>query len=393
MNLSYSFRPTLLAAAASLLAACGGSETQGPTGQQFVAQTAPGAPSSDRLRALGAGAGSTEAAAVAITNSQLFQWAQLQYPELFGTAAPLVIANLPYDGKVFDVRDFGNGAYLGIADGIAYGLGPFTNGALVSFGPIQNYADMVCSLVQCDGAGGGGSGGALNDCAGPALDTLAIGFKTRSVFVYSGSLTGEQTVETEKKGTTTFEGQTVTESLAKSVGSNTVEGFTVPVTTTSKIYSQSGTNGLTKTIGSLVDAVTGGLTIGGFTLPDTTMSYKVVSNPPVENAEFTLSEGQSLTKTQTTRTTVISSSTGVPAPGTVTDATETTTWTFVRRESVSVPAGTFNACRYSTSTEGKTTTSWFIIGKGLLAMSEAVVPGQGTQIIELKSGTFGGSPL
>lgn len=403
MSTLHTSRTTLAIAALAVLAACGGSEAPPSPTQAFADALAstPTPARSDRLRALaaGVGGGATSAAAGPITNDQLFLGAQAIFPELFpATPAPSTINNLAFQGKVFTVKAYANGNFLAISnDGMVWGLGPYTGGAPVQFGAVQSYADLVCSRISCGSTGGGtGGGGTLNECAGPDPSTLASGFKTRSVFIYTGPISGEQTVETEKKGTTTFEGQSVTETLATTKGSNSVEGLpgvSLATTTTSKVYTQTGSNGLTKSIGALIDVVTAGLSFGGVTLPDTTVSSKVVYNPAVENTEFTLAVGQSLTKTSNTRTTILSSSAGIPAPGTVTDLTDTTTWTFEAKESISVPAGTFNTCRYSTTSSGSTGKSWLIIGKGMLAKSEATISGSGTQKVELKSGTYGGAPL
>ncbi len=390
-------RHALSLAVVALVAACGGDESPRSAGQAFADALSPNIASSDRLRALAAGTGggtTAGAASVAITDAQLFQGAEALFPDLFPSPQTAEsITNLAYDNKIFQVKLYRSGNYLGVGnDGNVYGLGPYTNGVLVKFDAKQAYADLVCSKINC-GTSTGGGGGSLNECAGPSLSTLATGFKTRSVFLYSGLISGEQTVETELKGSTTFEGQTATETLATTKGSNTIQGFTVPITTTSKVYTQAGSNGLTKTIGALVDAVTGGFNVGGFTTPDTTISSKVVYNPPIENTEFTLQLGQSLTKTEATSTTIVSSSLGVPAPGTVTTGTDTTTWTFEAKESITVPAGTYSTCRYSATSAGNTLgKTWFIVGKGMLAKSETVTT-EGTQKIELKSGTFGGAPL
>lgn len=57
---------------------------------------------------------------------------------------------LPYAGLLFEVRGFANGNHLGVAsDGHVYGLGPYTNGALVDFGDLQGFAPVVCSVSAC----------------------------------------------------------------------------------------------------------------------------------------------------------------------------------------------------------------------------------------------------
>jgi len=139
-----------VAFAAAVLSACGGGDSSLTPSESFVERIVTEAPVAGRLSATTAVA-KQASATVAITNNQLFQWAQLQYPELFGSAAPNVIGNLLYAGRFFDVREFQGGAYLGISEGRVFGLGPFTNGQLVDFGNVQSYSKQVCSRIGCSG--------------------------------------------------------------------------------------------------------------------------------------------------------------------------------------------------------------------------------------------------
>ena len=385
-------RPVAAALALStLLVACGG-QSETPTSEALAPVAAP---LSLQMHALAAGR--PRALAVAITNEQLFAWAQRTYPALFGTAAPQTLT-IEHAGKTFDVRFFAaTGNYLGVANGEAFGLGPFTGNALQSFGAMQQYAELVCANGACGegpgGGGTGGTGGSLNDCAGPAWASLPTGYRTRVIYAYRGIITGDQTIEAVIDGNATFEGQTARQITAKTNGSNTAQGITVPITTVLKSYQVAAANGLVDTLGSLIDSTTGGITIGGFTTPDTTLSTKVVFDPPEPNSEFTLALGGSLTKTTTSRSTTLASSIGVPAVGTTITSTGSVTHTYEARESVTVPAGTYSTCRYRASrSNGDATVNWFIVGKGLMVKSE-VRTSAGTQVIELKSGTLNGAPI
>lgn len=394
------------AAVLALLAACGGGGGADPSAalaEQTAASAFAAAPRAERVRLLATTTPATTPAAndsrrqalatPSISNEQLFTWAQQTYPALFGTAAPQTLA-ITYQGKAFDVRFYAaTGAYLGVTNGEVFGLGAFTGGALQSFGAVAGYGDLVCAKLACGSTGGGtpGGSGALNDCTDP--NGLAAGNRVNVVYTYSGIITGEQTVETVVNGSASFEGQSATQTTSTTRGSNTVQGFTVPLTTVVKAYLQPADNGLTRTLGSVVDATTGGISIGGFTSPDTTISTKAVFEPAELNSEFTLAVGQSVTKTTTVRSTVLSSSMGVPAPGTVTTAGGSTTHTFEARESITVPAGTYSTCRYRVAgSTGDVTTSWFIVGRGIMAKSEARTSA-GTQTIQLKSGTLNGARL
>lgn len=128
-------------AIATLVSACGGSEGTSADARekQLIAGSATGSVSASRSRALAV----QPAAAATITNDQLFSWAQRTYPQLFGSAAPAVIPALVYQGRVFDVRFYSTGNYLGVSDDVAYGYGPFVNNLLTSFGQVSNYACQV----------------------------------------------------------------------------------------------------------------------------------------------------------------------------------------------------------------------------------------------------------
>lgn len=134
------------------LAACGGGHADDapPTAspeQAFAARAATSSTPSDRLRALSATA-PRAATAAPITAVQLFLWAQATYPELFPDSPPLSTVN--HMGRSYTVRAYVNGNYLGVSEGQVYGLGPFTNGALESFGPLASFSTLVCGRLNCD---------------------------------------------------------------------------------------------------------------------------------------------------------------------------------------------------------------------------------------------------
>lgn len=76
--------------------------------------------------------------------------------------------------------------------------------------------------------------------------------------------------------------------------------------------------------------------------------------------------------------------------------TTTTTYTYERNETVTVPAGSFNTCRYKMVTEGSAgyTTMWVINGRGVSAKMENV---NGAGVVEyraeLKSASINGGAL
>lgn len=396
MNPLFLNRTIVVLAVAALVSACGGGSGGTTVAESFASQLTPEAQRSDRLRAASTGRVSI-LAATAISNDQLFQWAQLTYPDLFpGTPTPF--ANVVYEGKVFSGRAYANGNYLAVANGEAFGLGPFTANALVNFGAVQSYVDMVCAKVNCGSSGGGGTG-SLNECIDPAMSSLPTGARTRAIYVYDGLITGEQTVDSVITGPASFKGQNavLVTSTTKGTNTTTVGGFTSTTTSTTVVrsFEQPSTNGLVKTLGAVTEVTTAVSlpSIPGLPpLPGTesVTSTETVYNPPIENIEFTLALGGSLTKTATSTTTTLSGS-FIPPPTTV---TTNQTYLFEAKETVSVPAGTYSTCRYRVGTAGAndTGTLWLIVGKGIMAKSEAITP-QGVQTIRLKSGTYNGAPL
>jgi hypothetical protein len=124
----------------------------------------------------------------------------------------------------------------------------------------------------------------------------------------------------------------------------------------------------------------------GIPLPGTTSETKTVNSPGVDNREFTLALGQSVTQTTSTTSTILAGA----GQGTVTTAQVSTTHTFEARETIMVLNRSFETCRYRVTSADSpgATTIWFIVGKGIPARS--VTDGQ---TLSLKSGTYNGVPL
>lgn len=389
----------LLSLSSLFLAACGGGHDYDAGINQFEAKAASGAVSAGRYHALavaGLGSGSGGGAAVTITDELFFQWAQRALPTIF--AGTPTSATLNVGGLNFNIRAYSNGNYLAVAGGRGYVLGPVTGNQLLDVGPIQAFETAVCSLVNCGGTTNPppGGTGSLNECVEPASIALATGSRASLVYTYSGLIGGDQTVESVVDGASTFKGQSAVQVTTTTTGSNSFQGITTTTTTRSRSYAQAANNGLTRTLGAIIEATvsTALPSIPGLPpLPgtNTTTTSETVYNPPSENIEYTIAVGQSINKTESSTTTVTSGPGAGTAPITVSG---TTTYTFEAKETITVPAGTFSTCRYRFSTPGDSTTSqsWLIVGKGIMAKSETRTS-QGTQSIVLKSGTYNGSRL
>ena len=385
MNISKVSLAGLMLAAVAALSACGGGESVPAQVQSFVSRIDAGAPSSSRLHALAAsGGGSSSLAAGQITNAQLFAWAQGRYPEYFGTTPPQQFT-IPYQGKVFDVRAYATGNYLGVADGVAYGLGPFTGEVLVSFG---NVADFTCTVDPsiCNPPPPAGS---LNECVDPAWASLPAGFRISLVYALSGGTGGQMSEDTVVDGLGfAFEGKTATQVTTTSHTSFSVLGTTFQSDAVTKTYHQIGSNGLLLELGELVDTRSDPIVINGVEVrPGSASTTKTVYDPPDPFTEFTLAIGQSVTKNAPYTTTPINPA-GPPSTG-----VNRETYTYEARESVTLQNGkSYDTCRYKTNDAGDESKMWLLVGKGVMVKSEAMQDGQPV-VLELTSGAYGGQGL
>lgn len=162
---------------------------------------------------------------------------------------------------------------------------------------------------------------------------------------------------------TTFEGASAREVTAVTTGTNTVAGMSVAVDTQTKAYQTAVSSGEVTQYGAVVRATT---PVAGFNL---TTDSRTVYSPPWVDRRFTLNQGQTLTQTYTGTTTVTSASPfpGVPGTSTTTTTTITQHIRFVGIESVTVPAGTFSACKFEDTDPAaptSLTTTWLAVGHG-----------------------------
>lgn len=356
------------------LVACGGGDDPGAMAQHAA-----------RRQAL---AGTSDVPAATITPDQLFAWAQIQYPELFGDRPPVVISNLSYQGKVFDVRAYATGNYLGESGGEAFGYGPFTDYQLVSFGPVAQFREQVCTKLSCVLPSGEAP---PNDCTLRASLALAPGHQYQLVYGATGvAPPGDKRVEARvDEGTYDFAGQSAVRTLVDTTATSqvTLNGTLRSVTTTTQasVYAQPTASGLVRLIGTETEATTSPLKPG---LPGLTTRTTLVYDPADIDIEMALPLGLSLDKTVSSTTTVT-----FPPPTSVDAKTVTSTHTFEGRETITVPAGTFATCRYArTEADGTVSRQWLLIGKGVV-VREQTGAGAALQGFELSSGSFDGAPL
>ncbi|MBC7942542.1 MAG: hypothetical protein H7Z19_22790 [Chitinophagaceae bacterium] len=374
---------TTTLAVLALLSACGGG-ADSDSGQAvgFVAEIKK------------AQAASPSAAAVAGTGTRvdaktLFDWAETIYPALFPKGPQNY--SLSYQGVEYTVRSYANGNNLGLTPtGEIYGLGPFTNNVLTAFGHDADYAGQVQAAACQTYPGSCTANVPLNDCADPAALSLPTGFSSRLVYEFSGTVTGEQTIESVVNGPATFEGQNAIKITANTSGSTTVEGVSVSTALKIESFEQVGANSVNRALGSLIETTSGGFVIGGVTIPGSVSKSKVVYTPAFNMLDFHLQVGQSRTTVSTSTTTVTE-----PAGTPVSSSTSGETVTFEARESINVLGRNYNTCRYRIAGENANSysTTWFLVGKGVPVRTVGVADGTVDLTQQLKSGTYNGSPL
>lgn len=232
------------------------------------------------------------------------------------------------------------------------------------------------SLPPKKAAGNGSGTGNASSCFNPNVvaqgTKILLNYKTTDA--ETSSVTNIAT-SIEVKGTTTFNGKSATESVSQTQ-------TTGPAASTSTTKSYFTANNSAKSItyhGSIVDV----------SAPVSASSTLTIN--PGMTEQFNLSAGESYTQTYaiTTATQVM----GFPV-STVTDFVNKLTFKGV--ETITVPAGTFKACRIET--DSKTTvlgnsvstisTSWISVDSGISVRTEA-----SGDVSELVSGSINGTAI
>lgn len=377
------------AAALTLLAAlpgCGGSEGPDPR------QSATAADARERVAA-------SALPPPVVTVKDLFDWAEYKFPDLFPKPAALPDTPFAYEGVQYTVRGFANGNFLGLtSDGQIFGLGPFTGSQLTRFGTAADYAAQVqtdrCGVDPARCLTDESPVGPLNGCVAPAATALATGNRLRLQYAYTGtsaqgSGSGESIVESVVDGPATFEGQAVVRTSSKTTNSLDIGGFLVNSSSDGKEYLQATADGLTRFVGSETESSSAAA--GGFLT-----RVKVVGNPPRTNREYTLAPGQSITLTETSNVTTTQLIGQTALPPTTTAVSGRRTHVYEARESLVVLGRTYDTCRYRSfdpATPADVTVQWLVRGIGVPARSVQVQAAGGSTTLELRSGTFNGSPI
>lgn len=386
----------LTAAVLALLSACGGADgpATGPSAtQKLDAQTANflgqiAKADADRpVRAL--------ATAQDVNAKAVIDWAEYKFPDLFKGAITSLDA-VEFDGKIFYARIYNGPAglrYLGVTtDGRIFGLGDFTNNQLQQFDTVAFWTPQILadwSKFQPGGDGNNTPPGALNGCSITGAEYLQTGKRYRANYIDTINTVqvGQYAIEQVVDGASTFEGQSVVKTTTKitgtyaDLGPNTLDSTTI-------LYERSRADGFHETLGGETTQ-----SISGFTT-----TVKVKYAPPDINSEFGLSQGQSFVKA----TTSIVTTNGLPGlPTSTITSTDSTTWTYEGRETITVRGKTYSTCRYRSVVAGSeslpVSKHWFIVNRGIPAREEtsqaSATGGVTTTVSELESATINGAPI
>lgn len=225
------------------------------------------------------------------------------------------------------------------------------------------------------------SAGSAGDCFNLVYATEGTTWKLD--YQISGAATGSSSSESVVKPRTSFAGTNnlieIAQTITTSYSAPPTLAAAGTVTATNSIFEDvDGTDFIF--YGSRQTATAAGATI-------TTTN---VISPPVRDRQYSLGLNESFTVTQNTTTSI--SGLGVPVPDQNTAITYTITYR--GQESITVPAGTFNTCKFERSDANGTSTNWIAKTSGTPVRSLSA-DGNGVQtVLELlASSRVNGAPV
>jgi len=336
----------------ALLAGCGGADTQALTAakpQQATAVTP----------ALGA--------------DDLMGVAEVRYYQYFPGPA------LTQHSGPFAYRYYAStGIYLGVvvAQDPQYVLGGvYVMGG--TFGSAPMYVGAMTDFLNLVDLSAGGTD---NGCGAPASDNLP-GTTIVLSDAYTGLVNpGVSTTTSVVVGTATFQGHVATAVDNLQSGTFTRSGVEYSRTySTRSYYAVTGAGEITHYGWTSSDSEP---TPGG--LPATSTTTAVFS-PLLVDDQYRMQPGQSIDFTETTNETDFISVNGGPVQGQSFTYTYKQIITYLGRETVTVPAGTYETCKYEvispavalTSPYGSLTMKWVAVGTGQIVQATIVEPGSG----------------
>lgn len=370
------FAAGMVLAAAAGLAGCGG----GTDGRSEAAQADEAGATTQatvnslrtRLKAEGMRA---ESIAPEKAAEQLLDFAESRFPMHFPVHATTQTL------APFRFRAYPGGTYLGVATGAEGGY--IANGVYVMGGPFGSqptYVGLLTDFITpVDPTVPAGPAGTSNGCFDLAAMST-VGTRVAVTFRHTGSRVGTTIFETTVLPRTTFEGRDAIAILERTTGSLTVGGVAYPEDNERTVFGQ--VRGTTELVHYGWESQKTSPPMAGAT---TTSVVRGIATPEWIDRRAGLALGEStslvhryrVTMTTTTRATAYP---GIP-PSVHTTELDTDAWsttsTFASRETLTVPAGTFAACRFEDRTDkGQAITTWVAEGSGLPIKTHIVRGGE-----------------
>jgi hypothetical protein len=234
---------------------------------------------------------------------------------------------------------------------------------------------LLSALPVIPGSIGGGGGGstAAADCLNQTLYTTASAVHLE--YNVSGASNGTSIADATSTLNVAFEGQTANEIKLVSTSSFTGQS---PTTSSGKSYSI--LDGLAiVTYGVIADVAPPVSPVPG--------TAKSVYTPPARDTRYTLvNAGDSAFWSYAVKTTFTPTGS---TQSVVTNSNQTTTVVYQGRESVTVPAGTFDTCKFLVN---NATTNWIAVGFGV-SVKNSSTDSTGTTTSVLRTGTVNGAAI
>lgn len=331
-----------------------------------------------------------------VTTAPLLDFAERSFPALFppgSSHAGASYAEAWHDYVNFQFRYYpATGNYLAVASGMVYGLGPFTGGQLVSFGPVSAYhcaaLPAACTLTPRP---------TFNECHVPAVAALPIGLRTEATYRYSGTLVGQSSVSTLIEGPAASGGPTARSVVTVNNGRFTLNGVGYEWDATTREVRVPSAEGIVFTLEQNSD-VTERLAATGLSPATQERTVNQVSyQPGLPETQFTLQPGgfvsQTVKRTTGPAPTAPRSRTGRnpvvrdPVAGYYQENHR-----FIGIETLQVGGRAMRACRYEVSKTDDNYEQWVLVGSGLTARFEYKTRSF-TGTVELLSASINGQPL
>lgn len=341
------------------LAACGGGNEVATTHERSPGAAMPAPPLPPR------------ALSASQLADNLMDFAEASFPQFF-PSHPATQALAPFQLRYYPET----GIYLGVV--VSGGTGFQLDGIYVlggAFGSSPVYVGQVSSFID-DGKGGGTADNGCFDLE----QADKQGTNSSVAYRYSGFFSGSESVQTTVGALVEFEGHSARETVVTTIGGFNAGHSSVAFSSTGRFYAARTSATDVTHFGSEVDSVSDSIGV------KVTSTVRSVASPPWVNRQASLAIGGSFTMTESQAVTT------KIADSAATTASRSSTFTirYLDRETLVVPAGTFNTCKFeSTKAEtGLVTLSWVVVGTGLVVKTETP-----TQTREATSVVFNGAPL